>query len=52
MYLQLDNIQIYHDEEGYLLKIPVEGHLAAAREILVPILVFFANIPPQHGISV
>jgi len=50
------SIQIYHAEVGYLRKIPVEVQVkfprATAREILVPRLVFFANIPPQHGISV
>ena len=39
-------IQIYHVWEGYLRKIPVE------RRNLVSRLVFFANTPPKHDISV
>ena len=48
-------IQIYHVWEGYLRKIPVERRQisrAERRRNLVSRLVFFANTPPKHDISV
>ena len=42
-------IQIYHVWKGYLRKIPVEPK---GEGNLVSRLVFFANIPPKHDISV
>ena len=40
--------QIYHAWEGYFRKIPVEN----GEGNLVSRLVFFANTPPKHDISV
>ena len=45
--------QIYHVWEGYLRKIPVERQKKFRAEgNLVSRLVFFANTPPKHDISV
>ena len=57
-------IQIYHVWEGYLRKIPVERRtifraerrgkfsLKTGGKLFVSRLVFFANTPPKHDISV
>ena len=53
------NRSIYHVWEGYLRKIPVERRkwrgkisLKTGEGNLVSRLVFFANTPPKHDISV
>ena len=51
--IQYRSIQIYHVWEGYLRKIPVERQKKFRAEgNLVSRLVFFANTPPKHDISV
>jgi hypothetical protein len=51
----MNHEQIYHVWEGYLRKIPVERRKIAEPKgegNLVSRLVFFANTPPKHDISV